>query len=159
MLVSYDTRTSAPSSLKRIKRPPLGRAGVRRREHAQLAAALAVAAQRIEQRRDAAPADERHHEVDAIGRMEFGEELVADPRFARSVREQRRVEQRDERLRHRSRAVRPESGPARHAGRRLVQSALRVRHRRSADRRVDLVNQLPRKRDSDRNTLEHHPRR
>ncbi len=33
--------------------------------------------------------------------MKFGEQLVADPGFARSIREQRRVEKWDERLGHR----------------------------------------------------------
>ena len=56
-----------PKIAERIKGPALSRPRIRRREHAQLTAALAMAAKRVEQRSDAAPADERHDNVDAIG--------------------------------------------------------------------------------------------
>ena len=56
-----------PKLAERIKGAPLSRPRIRRRENAQLPTALAMAAERVEQRRDAAPANERHDEVDAIG--------------------------------------------------------------------------------------------
>ena len=111
-----------------------------------------MVAQRVEQRGNAAPADERHHQVDAVGRVEFGEELVPDPWFARSVCEQRRVEQRDEGL-----------------GNRLGPSVRSPAQDSSEDRpgfnwrfgadigagdgSVDLLNQCSCKRDPYRNTL------
>ena len=56
-----------PKLAERIKGPALSRPRIRRREHAQLTTALAMAAKGIEQRSDTAPADERHDKVDAIG--------------------------------------------------------------------------------------------
>ncbi len=76
----------------------LGRARVRGRQDPQLAAGVAVRAQGGEQRRDSAATNERHHHVDAIGGVDLGEDLVADPRLAWGVGEERRVEQRNERL-------------------------------------------------------------
>ena len=50
-----------------IKGTTFSRPRIRRREHAQLTAALAMTAKGIEQRSNTAPADERHDNVDAIG--------------------------------------------------------------------------------------------
>ena len=51
----------------------------------------------LEQRGRPAPADERHHDVDRVGRRDLGRELVPHRGLAGSVREHRRVEQRCER--------------------------------------------------------------
>ncbi len=45
---------------------------------------------------DAAAADEGHHDVDAVGGVDFGEDLVADARFVGSVGEEGGVQQRGE---------------------------------------------------------------
>lgn len=52
---------------ERVKGSPFSGPCICRREHAQFTAALAMAAKSIEQRSDAATANERHDEVDAIG--------------------------------------------------------------------------------------------
>jgi hypothetical protein len=57
-----------------------------------------VAAQPLEQRRDPRPADERHHHVDGVGRVNLGLQLPANVRLARGVGQQGGVEQRDQRL-------------------------------------------------------------
>ena len=54
-------------------------------------------AEHVDQRPHAAPADERHDDVDRVGRRDLGAELMADSRLAGRVREDRRVEQRRER--------------------------------------------------------------
>jgi hypothetical protein len=56
-----------PKIAERIKGPAFSRPRIRRREHAQLTATLAMAAKCIEQRSDTAPAYARHDKVDAIG--------------------------------------------------------------------------------------------
>jgi hypothetical protein len=75
----------------------LGAVGVGRGQDPQLLARLAVAPERIYQRADAAPADERHHEVDSVRRRHLGAEFVPNCRLPGRVREDRRVEQRRER--------------------------------------------------------------
>ncbi len=81
-----------------IQGPAFGRSGVGRREHSHRLAVLAVASERLEQRRDAAAADEGHDEVDAVGRFDLGTDLAPKARLARRVRQERRVQQRDQRL-------------------------------------------------------------
>jgi hypothetical protein len=58
-----------------------------------------VVTERAEHRADARPANEGHDDVDAVGGVDLRQDLTSDPRLARRVREQRRVEERDERLR------------------------------------------------------------
>ena len=86
-----------------VERRALGRVGVRRREHPQPTAGLAVPAQAVEQRTDPAAADEGHHDVDRVGRLDLRPQLAPQRRLARRVGEQGRVEQRDQRHGHRRR--------------------------------------------------------
>ena len=84
--------------------------------------------------------------------MQFGEQLVADARFPWSVREQRRVEKRDERLRHRFDA------PIRGSAQNRTQDGSWLNRRigtglRSTDRLIDLLDELSGERDSDRNSI------
>jgi hypothetical protein len=84
--------------------------------------------------------------------MKFSEQLVADSRFPWSIREQRRVEKRDERLRHRFDAT------VRSSSQNRTQDGSRLNRRfvaglRSADRLIDLLDELSGERDSDRNTV------
>jgi hypothetical protein len=84
--------------------------------------------------------------------MKFGEQLVADSGFTRSIREQRRVEKRDERLGHRFDATIRRSAQDR------AQDGSRLNRRfaaglRSTDRLIDLLDELPGERDSDRNAV------
>jgi hypothetical protein len=111
-----------------------------------------MTAQRIEQRRDAAAADERHDKVNAIGRMKFSEQLVADSGFARSIRQQRRVEKRDERLWHRF------DPTIRGSAQNRTQDGSRLNRRvgaglRSTDRLIDLLDKLSGERNADRNAV------
>ena len=62
----------------------------------QRLACLAVPAKRVHQRTHAAPADERHDDVDRVRRGHFGAKLVPNGWLARGVREDGRVEQRRE---------------------------------------------------------------
>jgi hypothetical protein len=84
--------------MERVERARFRGARVRRGQHPQGPAPLAVTAERLEQWGDATPADEGHDQVDAVGGVDLGEELMADPRLARSVGEEDRVEQRDDRF-------------------------------------------------------------
>ena len=84
--------------------------------------------------------------------MQFGEQLVADSRFPWSVRQQRRVEKRDERLRHRFDAT------IRGSGQNRTQDGSWLNRRigaglRSTDRLIDLLDELSGERDSDGNTV------
>ena len=81
-----------------VERARLGGACVHGRQHAELPSGFAVTPERIEQGPDAGAANERHDDVDAIGRVDLGLDLSADARLAGSVREQRRIEKRNERL-------------------------------------------------------------
>ncbi len=81
-----------------VERGLLGRAGVGRGQHPERRSRLAVAAEGVEQGSDAAAADEGHDDVDAVGRLDLGPQLAPQVRLARRVGEQRRVEQRDQRL-------------------------------------------------------------
>lgn len=53
--------------------------------------------QPVEQRPDPAATDERHHEVDRIGRLDLRPQLAPQCWFTGRIGEQRRVEPRDER--------------------------------------------------------------
>jgi hypothetical protein len=111
-----------------------------------------VNAQRLEQWGDATSADERHHQVDAVGRVEFREELVPNTWLARSVREQRRVKQRDEWLGNRlglSVRHQAQDGSEDRPG---FDGRLRT-YVGPADGGIDLLNQRSRERDPYRNTL------
>jgi len=84
--------------------------------------------------------------------MQFGEQLVADSRFTRSVREQRRVEERNERLGHRFDA------PIRRSDQNRSEDGSWLNRRieagfRSTDRQIDLLDELSGERDSDRDTV------
>jgi hypothetical protein len=52
-------------------------------------------------RSDAGTPNERHHEIDAVCRLDLGEHLIANARLTRRVREEGRVRERDQRLRDR----------------------------------------------------------
>ncbi len=84
--------------------------------------------------------------------MQFGEQLVADSGFTRSVREQRRVEERDERLRHRFDASIRSSGQNRTEDGSWLNRRVEPGFR-STDRLIDLLDEPSRERDSDRNTV------
>src|SRR5687768_10268046 len=84
--------------------------------------------------------------------MQFGEQLVADPRFTRSIREQRRVEKRDERLRHRFDAA------IRSSAQNRTQDGSRFNRRfkaglRSSNRLIDLLDELLGERNADRDAV------
>src|SRR5262245_1238273 len=87
--------------LECVKRPSLGRPGICRRKYAQLTAALTMGAQSVEQRSNAASPYEGHHEIYAISRVQLGQQLIPNSWLARRIRQQRRVEQRDQWLGHR----------------------------------------------------------
>src|SRR6266566_1331967 len=84
--------------------------------------------------------------------MKFGEQLVADSGFTRSVREQRRVEERDERLGHRFDASIRSSGQNRTEDGSWLNRRVGAGFR-STDRLIDLLDELSGERDSDRNTV------
>ena len=84
--------------------------------------------------------------------MKFGEQLIADSGFTRSIREQSRVEERDEWLGHRFDAT------IRGSAQNRTQDGSRLNRRfgaglRSADRLIDLLDELSGERNSDRNTV------
>src|SRR5512132_3401446 len=84
--------------------------------------------------------------------MKFGEQLVADSGFAWSVRQQRRVEKRDERLGHCFDAT------IRSSGQNRTEDGSRLNRRvgagfRSTDRQIDLLDELSGERDSDRSAV------
>jgi hypothetical protein len=84
--------------------------------------------------------------------MKLGEQLVADSGFTRSIREQRRVEKRDERLGHRFDTTIGSSAQNR------PQDGSRLNRRfgaglRSTDRLIDLLDELSGERDSDSNSI------
>lgn len=81
------------------KRARLGRAGVRRSQDPEGSPRLTVGAQGVEERSDAAAVDEGHHQVDAVGGVDLGEDLVAHARLAGRIGQERRVEEWDEGLR------------------------------------------------------------
>ena len=84
-----------------IERGALGRVGVGGGQDPQRSTGSAVIAQRFNEWADAAAANERHHHVDRIGRIDLGAELPPQGRLARSIGEQRGVEHRDEWCSHR----------------------------------------------------------
>jgi hypothetical protein len=84
--------------------------------------------------------------------MKFGEQLVADSGLTRRIREQRRVEKRDERLGHCFDAT------IRSSAQNRTQNRSRLNRRfgaglRSTDRLVDLLDELSGKRNADRNAV------
>jgi hypothetical protein len=84
--------------------------------------------------------------------MKFGKQLIADSGFTRSVREQRRVEKRDERLGHRFDAT------IRSSGQNRTQDGSRLNRHfgaglRSSNRLIDLLDKLSGKRHADRNAV------
>lgn len=150
-----------------IEGPALGRARVRSGEHPQRLPGFAVPSECLGQRVDATAADECHDQVDLVGRLDLGSELVDQVGLSRRARQQCRVEQRDERLADRlGRTIgtfaedRMEDGCRIHRERRpidLDQLAEPVEQRPShpkpdldpivvsdvAERRVDLAAQVP----------------
>ena len=84
--------------------------------------------------------------------MKFGEQLVADSRFTGSVREQRRVEERNKGLRHRFDAAIRSSGQNRTEDGSWLNRRVGAGFR-STDRQIDLLDELSGERDSDRNTV------
>ena len=56
-----------PELAERIQGPSFCRPRIGRRQDAQLTTVLTMVAKRVEERRDTASANERHHQVDAIG--------------------------------------------------------------------------------------------
>ena len=81
-----------------VERSPFGGAGVDGGEHTQRSAAFAVTTERREKRVDAAASDEGHDDIDGVGRIDFGVELVEQARLAGRVGEKRGVEEWDERF-------------------------------------------------------------
>jgi hypothetical protein len=123
----------------------LGRASVRRRQHPERGATLAVASQRIEQRNEPGPAHERHDHVDAVGRRDLCQDLAAHARLAGRIGQEPGVEQRDQRPGNRlRRAVRtPAEERAQH------HSRLDRRfpgQRRAGHGRIDVRDELARQR-------------
>lgn len=98
----------------------LSRPGVGGRQHPEGSPCSAVRAKSLQEGRNAAPTDERHHDVDPVGRPDLLLDLVPDPRLARGVGQQRGVEERDQRGRYRlGQAVRlPARDEAQHLARR-----------------------------------------
>ena len=56
---------------KLIERPRFRRSRVRRRQHPNLASRLTVGTERVEHRRDPAAPDERHDDIDPVGRVDL----------------------------------------------------------------------------------------
>ena len=84
--------------------------------------------------------------------MQFGEQLVADSGFTRSIREQRCIKKRNERLGHRFDAS------IRSSGQNRTEDSSRFNRRvgaglRSSDCLIDQIDELSCERDSDRNTV------
>ena len=80
-----------------VERAQLGAVRVRRRDEPKRLAVPTVATERIEHRVDSAQPNERHHDVDRVGRVDLGAKLVTDGRLPTRVRQERRVEQRRQR--------------------------------------------------------------
>ena len=76
-----------PAFTQLIESARFCRSGIGRRQHSEFAARRAVIPQSWHQRRDAASADKGHHDIDAISRMDFCENLVADARLPRCIRQ------------------------------------------------------------------------
>src|SRR5687767_6567731 len=84
--------------------------------------------------------------------MKFREQLIANPWFTRSIREQRRVEKRDERLRHRFDAT------IRSSAQNHTQNGSRFNRPfkaglRSSNRLIDLLDELLGERNADRDAV------
>src|SRR5262249_30042173 len=63
----------------------LGRFRVDGCEHAELTPGRAMAPECAEERGDAAAADEGHHDVDPVRRVDLGDDLAADTRLTRRI--------------------------------------------------------------------------
>ena len=85
-----------PEPYQLVERALFGAVRVRRRQDAQRLAGLAMSPEGVDERSNAAPANERHHDVDRICGGNLGTELVADGRLAGRVGEDGRIEQRSE---------------------------------------------------------------
>ena len=83
-----------------LDRSLLSGVGVGGGEHPHGLAAGAVPTERFQQRRDTATADEGHHHVDAIGRLDLRPQLAPQRRLPRRIREQGGIEHRDDRRFH-----------------------------------------------------------
>src|SRR4051794_32966826 len=70
--------------------------GVDGRENTERLALSAMRADRLHERTHAAPADERHHDVDGVRGRGLGSELVADLGLTLGIREDSRIEKRGE---------------------------------------------------------------
>ena len=84
---------------KRIERGAFRRVRVGRRQHSQASARRTMRSKRPDQGSDAALPNERHHHVDPVRGVHFGEDLASNPGLSGCVREQRGVEKRNERMR------------------------------------------------------------
>ena len=81
-----------------LKRALLRRSSVGRCQNPEFPSGLTMRPKRGNERRNTGPTNERHDHVNAIRGMDFGQHLAANARFARRVREQRGIEQRNQRV-------------------------------------------------------------
>ena len=72
---------------KRIERCAFRRIRVRRCQHSQASTRRAMGSKRPDQGSDTALSNERHHHVDPVSGMHFGEDLASDPGLTGCVRE------------------------------------------------------------------------
>ena len=86
-----------------IKGARLRGSGIGRGQDSQGPGRPAVDPQGLHQGPDAAAADEGHHDIDAVGGLNFRPDLVANAGLTGCVRQQRRIEKWDERRRDRFR--------------------------------------------------------
>ena len=75
---------------ERLERTRLGCARIRRREYPEVSSGSAMVTERCDEWRDAALANKGHDQVNAVGRMNFGEQLVAHTGLSRRIGEQGR---------------------------------------------------------------------
>ena len=106
--VSYETLISAPSAASSSSaRSSVLFVYVVVTSRSRLAVPT-VTSERIEHRIDSAQPNEGHHDVDRVGRVDLGAQLVTDGRLAARVRQERGVEQRCQRcFEHVGRSVGP----------------------------------------------------
>jgi hypothetical protein len=79
-----------------VERTLLGAVRIRRRQNAHRLSRTTVALNDLEQRANTAEPNERHYDIDGLRRIHLRAKLVPNRRFARSIREDRRVEERRE---------------------------------------------------------------
>ncbi len=129
-----------PGGDERIERLHLRGAGVGRRQHAGDPPFAAMKAQRIEHRLDAGTPNEGHHHIDAIGRVDLRQNLIPNTRFPGGIRQERRIEERNQRSPDRLRAPIGEQGE--HAPKHLRRGHRPLRPKRlRRGRRHDLIDQ------------------